>query len=346
MRSIVTLSAVTLSVICGAAAPAVADSRAELVSTVLVWDRDNHATNPDLIRFGGQWVIACQAGNQVGYPGGIVRLLISDDGEQWRSAALLECPSRKRGLYSPSLTLTTEGQLLVSAIGAVVSSDPADPIYDEGGTQKTLAWVSQDSRIADARAWDKPALIGMNNFPLGRVVWHNGTAFSPAIGAICGSAQTLHIMSGRDGQSFSSRAEEHLSMLMPYDAELHFEGDTAYCVVTGYSTAGPGAVLGASHAPHNTWKWKELDQRVRSVRFLRLPDQRVIATAWLHGENPRTSLCEFDPGSGAFTELLELSAGKEAGATGLAWHDGHVWVSYPVSEGDQTRVHLAKVKLD
>src|SRR5690349_11756989 len=99
MRSIVMLTAMALCVICGAAGPAGAESRAELVSTTLVWDGANHATNPDLIRFGDQWVIACQESKQLGYPGGIVRLLISDDGEQWESAALLECPSRKRGLY-------------------------------------------------------------------------------------------------------------------------------------------------------------------------------------------------------------------------------------------------------
>lgn len=346
MRSNLTLSAVALTVICVAAAPAAAQSRAELVSTVLVWDRDIHATYPDLIRFGDQWVIACQESKQLGYPGGIVRLLISDDGEQWRSAALLECPSRKRGLWVPSLTRTTDGRLMVTALGAVVTSDPADPIYHEAGTQKTLAWVSQDPRLADARAWGKPELIGMDNFPLNRVAMHKGQAFSPAIGAICGSAQTLHIMASHDGRNFSSRAEEYMSMLMPYQAELLFDGDTAYCVVTGYSTAGPTAVLGSSQSPYRTWNWKVLDQRLCYARFLRLPDDRVLATAWLHGENPRVSLCEFQPRTGTFTELLELTAADQFAAAGLEWHDGHVWVSYPVTEADKTRVYLAKVMLE
>lgn len=345
MRSIVTLAVVAAAVVCATAGPAGADSPAELVSTALVWDRADHATNPDLIRFGDQWVIACQESKSLGYPGGIVRLLISDDGMQWRSAALLECPSGKRGLYVPTLTRTAEGRLMVSAVGGVVSSDPADPIYGEGGTQKTLAWTSQDPRLADARAWVRPELIGMNNFPLDRIVWHNGTAFSPAIGCICGSATTLHIMAGRDGRSFSSRAEENMRLLMPYEAELLFERDTAYCVVSGYSTSGPTAVLGASQAPYNAWKWKKLDHPLRYARFLRLPDERVLAVAWLHGANPRLSLCEFQPQTGKFTELLELAAAKEAAAAGLAWHDGHVWVAHPVAEGDQTRIYLAKVKL-
>jgi hypothetical protein len=346
MRSKVTLTAATLFVICGAAGPAAADSRAELVSTALVWDRDNHATNPDLIRFGDQWVVACQESKHLGYPGGIVRLLISDDGEQWESAALLECPSRKRGLYVPSLTRTMEGRLMVSALGGVVTSDPADPIYYEAGMQKTLAWISQDPRLADARAWVKPELIGLNNFPLNRVVWHKGTAFSPSIGAICGIAQTLQIMASDDGRKFASRAEEELSMIMPYEAELLFEGDTAYCVATGYSTTGPTAVLGVSNAPYTSWNWNELDQSLRNARFLRLPDERVMAAAWLHGENPRLSLCEFQPKTGMFTELLELTASGEPAAAGLAWHDGHLWVCYPFAEGDKTRLHLAKVKLE
>lgn len=346
MRTIMTGCAVAVAVMWGAAGPAGADTRVELVSTALVWDRAEHVTNPDLMRYSDQWVIACQESKQLGYPGGIVRLLISDDGVQWRSAALLECPSGKRGLYVPSLTRTAAGRLMVSAVGGVVSSDPADPIYAEGGTQKTLAWTSQDPRLADARAWVKPELIGMDNFPLDRVVWHQGRAFSPAIGCICGSAQTLHIMASDDCRKFASRAEEYMSMLMPYEAELLFEGDAAYCIVTGYSTAGPTAVLGASQAPYNAWKWKELNQRLRYARFLRLPDGRVMATAWLHGDNPRLSLCEFQPQTGTFTELLELTSASEAATAGLAWHDGHVWVSYPVREGDQTRVHLARIRLE
>jgi hypothetical protein len=65
----------------------------------------------------------------------------------------------------------------------------------------------------------------------------------------------------------------------------------------------------------------------------------------LFDKKVRTALCEFHPVTGTFTELLELPTGGQAVATGLAWHDGHLWVTYPVEEKGRVRAHLAKVKL-
>lgn len=340
MRSIVTTCVLAASVFWGAAGRVHADTKAELVSTVLVWDQANHVTNPDLMRFGDRWVLACQESAGEGYPGGAVRVLTSADGKKWESAALIESPTPKRGLFAPTFAPTPDGRLMVSALGFLPYPNSPDPLPQYGGLTKTLAWVSKDGRD-----WGKHVPIGLAEFPLGRVVWHDGTAFSPAIGRICGSAQTVHIMTSKDGKAFASRSEEHMRMLMPYEGELLFEGDTAYCLVTGYSTAGPTGVLGTAKAPYKAWTWKELDQRIRNARFLRLPDKRVVATVWMHDRKPRTSLCEFNPATGKFTELLELTLAIQAASTGLAWHDGHVWIGHSVVDGDKVRAHLAKVKI-
>lgn len=73
---------------------------------------------------------------------------------------------------------------MVSAGGFLPYPNSPDPLPEYGGLAKTLVWVSKDGRT-----WGKPATVGEDEFPLGRIVWHNGTAFSPAIGRICGSAQ-------------------------------------------------------------------------------------------------------------------------------------------------------------
>ena len=88
MRSMVTVWLAAFSVLGGVAGRAVADIKAELVSTALVWDRANHVTNPDLIRFGGRWLMACQESATPGWPGGAIRVLTSADGKAWESAAL------------------------------------------------------------------------------------------------------------------------------------------------------------------------------------------------------------------------------------------------------------------
>ncbi len=111
MRSLVTECLAAVSALGGVTGRAVADTKAELVSTAVAWEKSNHNTNPDLIRFGDRWFLACQESAREG--------------------------------------------------------------------------------------------------------WHGGTA----IGRICGSAQTLQLMAGKDGKAFESRAEQHMRTLMPYDRE-------------------------------------------------------------------------------------------------------------------------------
>ena len=341
MRSMLTVCLAAVSVLGGAAGRAGADTKAELVSTAVAWEKSNHNTHPDLIRFGDHWLLACQESAHDGYPGGAVRVLTSKDGKAWEPVAVIKSPTAKRGLFAPTFTTTPDGQLMVSAGGFLPYPNSPAPLPEYGGLSKTLTWVSKDGRD-----WGTHTPLGLDEFLLGRIVWHNGTAFSPAIGRICGSAQTLQLMAGKDGKAFESRSEQYMRTLMPYEAELLFEGETAYCLVTGYSTAGPTGVFGTAKAPYKKWEWKKLDQQVRNARFLRLPDKRVIATVGLYEQKKfRAALCEFDPKTGKFTELLELATGKEAASAGLAWHDGHLWVSYPVAEGDKVRVHVSTVKV-
>lgn len=338
MRSIVILYVAAVLVLGESVGRAGASPRAELVSSVLVWNRADQVTYPDLIRFGDRWFLVCQESHRAGWPGGVLRVLTSTDGKSWVSVALIESPTPKWPLFVPSFNLTRDGRLMISAKGTLPRSGKPLPRY--GGVKKTIAWTSKDGR-----AWGKPMPIGDDNFPLGRVVWHDGTAFSCARGMICGSAQTIRIMVGKDGKSFKSRCEETLSGIMPYEGELLFEGRTAYCLMTGYSKAGPTGLLGTAKAPYRIWDWKELDQRIRLPRFIRLPDKRILATVALYDGKARTSLCEVDPTTGKLTELLELPTGGQAVDTGLAWHDGHLWISYPVAKNEKVSMHFAKVKL-
>ena len=305
MRAIVTTCFVAASVFWGAAGRVHADLKAELASTVLVWDGANHVANPDLIRHGDRWLLACQESNWEGYPGGAVRILTSADGKAWESAALIESPTPKRGLFAPTFAPMPDGRLAVSAVGTLPYPDSQGPLPEYGGMLKTLAWVSENGQT-----WGKPEPRGLNDFPLDRVVWHKGTTFAPAIGRICGSAQTIQLMASQDGMEFESRYEETVQAFMPYEGALLFENDTAYWLVTGYSQEGPISRLGTSKSPYEKWAWKDLNQRIRNARFLPLPDKRVIATAWMLKPAPRTSVCEFNPGTGVFTELLALTPAK------------------------------------
>src|SRR5262245_18274143 len=109
MRPIATAWLAAVSVLGGVPGHVVSDTKAEIVSTAVAWEKSNHNTHPDLIRFGDRWFLACQESAHEGWPGGAVRVLTSDDGKTWEPAALIESPTPKRGLYAPTFTLNPDG---------------------------------------------------------------------------------------------------------------------------------------------------------------------------------------------------------------------------------------------
>ena len=76
----------------------------ELVSVTKIWERGEHNAFTDLIRFRGRWW--CTFREAKGHAGslGKIRVLVSDDGEMRKPAALLE--QDKIDLRDPKLSRT------------------------------------------------------------------------------------------------------------------------------------------------------------------------------------------------------------------------------------------------
>src|SRR5262245_27470150 len=67
---------------------------AEIVSVQKIWDRAPHNAFTDLIRFRNRWYCVFREGAGHAEGEGKLRVLMSNDGERWVSAALLEEPGR------------------------------------------------------------------------------------------------------------------------------------------------------------------------------------------------------------------------------------------------------------
>src|SRR5262245_41032092 len=87
--------------------------RAELVEVAKLSDRAPHSAFTDLVRFKGRWFCVFREGKAHVSPDGAVRVLTSEDGKKWESAALLT--SKTADLRDPKLTVTPDGKLHLSA---------------------------------------------------------------------------------------------------------------------------------------------------------------------------------------------------------------------------------------
>jgi hypothetical protein len=249
---------------------------------------------------------------------------------KWESAALIKFPA-ENGLHHPKLTVTADGQLMVSAAGGLPRV-----------TLQSMAWFSRDGRT-----WGEAENLGEANYWFGRVTWHKGTAYSYGYGTICGIAQTIQINSSKDGKPSNEPFQQTFSGFFPKEAALVFDGDTGYCLMSriGGLNKAQAAYLGRAKAPYTRWEWQELNTGIYDPNLIRLPDGRIVAAVGLSDQRPRTSLGELDPATGKLTEFFELPTGGEISDVGLVLHDGHLWVSHHTMFEGKSGVYLAKVKL-
>lgn len=314
-----------------------ADEQAHLVSSKMIWNQAVSDIESDVVRFKDHWLIVCCESTDLPYHQAL-RILTSEDSEQWRPVALITSPTNT-GLRRPRFSLAPSGLLMLTAECAL-------PDRSHHLARNTAAWFSEEGR-----AWSTPEGIGQEEFPFSRIVWNNKVGLSYAYGRICGSAQTIQFFSSANGGQFKSQFKGGFSGFFPDRASLLFEGDRAYCLMSRINGANPETMwqnswLGASQAPFTDWKWKETNARACCPNLLRLPDDRVIAAVGLTGEKARTSLCDIDLATGQLTELLKLPTGETLAPVGLATHDGHLWVSYAAVCERKLCVNLAKVKLN
>ena len=301
----------------------------QLVEVRKIWEAAPHNAFTDLIRHRGEWFCVFREGRAHVSPDGALRIIVSKDGVNWTSAALLT--STNGDLRDAKITVTPEGELMLS--GAIALPQPS-PIKHQ-----SLAWFSRDGR-----KWSAPVVIGDPNQWLWRTTWHRGRAYSVGYDTIGEKFIRLYI-SG-DGQHFSTLVPRLNDDGQPNETSIVFErDDTALCLLRRDGEKNATGKLGVSRPPYTSWEWKDVGTKIGGPHMLRLPDGRLVAAVRLYDGGVRTSLGWIDPSTGKFAEFLKLPSGGDTSYAGLVWHRGLLWVSYYSSHEGKTSIYLATVRL-
>lgn len=294
-------------------------------TAVSIWDRAPCNAFTDLIRFRDCWFCVFREGSAPSSFDGDLRVISSQDGQQWESAALLQSTG---DLREPKLSLTPDGRLMLIATDR--GENAAVPEW-------TLAWFS-----SDARNWSEPIRIGAPNRRLWHVNWRQGKAFSIAYTST--RPLSVRLYESNDGQKFEPAASNLDVDGEPCEASLLFLPDGTFLALVRRAADTKTAALGMSTPPHTDWSWKDLGREIAGPNMIRLSDGRIVAACRL--TNPtRTSLCWLDVAAGTLNEFLRLPSGGYTGYAGMALHEGLLWVSYYSSHEGKQQIYLAKVRL-
>ena len=301
---------------------------ATLVEVRRIWDAAEHNAFTDLIRFNDRWFCVFREGAGHVSPDGALRVIHSQDGQHWESAALIT--SEHADLRDAKITATPDGRLMLAG---------AESLHDKSShSHQSVAWFSDDGF-----QWSEAVEIGDRDDWLWRVTWHDAVAYSVGY-AVGKQNRRVRLYHSPDGRRFETLVSTLFDEGYPNETSIVFDDQTAYCLLRRDGSSNTG-LIGTASPPYTDWQWRDLGVRIGGPHMLRLSDGRWLAAVRLYDRPVRTSLCWLDPEAGQLTEFLALPSGGDTSYAGLVEHDGLLWVSYYSSHEGKTSIYLAKVQL-
>jgi hypothetical protein len=319
----------------------------ELVSVQKIWDQGKHNAFTDLIRWRDRWY--CTFRETDGHVGGDgqLRVLVSDDGLKWDSAALIS--EKGIDLRDPKLSITPDDRLMIVAGGSV---------YE--GT-KLLGRQPRVTFSKDGREWSAPQRVLSEGEWLWRVTWHDGKAYGVsynaserATAAAKEAAESgkvdpgpadwkLKLVVSQDGVKYD--VVTHLDVPgHPNETTLRFLPDGEMISLVRREGGNTFGWIGRSQAPYTEWSWKETKHRLGGPNFIPLPDGSLWAGSRSYPGGAKTVLARMTA-DGEYDPVLTLPSGGDTSYPGLVWHEGLLWMSYYASHEGKSAIYLAQIKL-
>jgi hypothetical protein len=298
----------------------------KIVSVKKIWDRGEHNAFTDLIRFRDRWWCTFREAKAHGKSLGKVRVIVSEDGDNWTSAALVE--QAGIDLRDPKLSIMPDGRLML-IMGGIV--------YTAGTPYGTRAPRIAFSR--DGRKWTEPRKLLAEDHWLWRVTWRDGWAWSVSKLGEGRDPRRGLLYRSRDGLNWEWITEFRLpnSTWNASETTLRFMPDGEMIALTRPHW------IGTSKPPYRSWSWTKLKENIGGPNFIRLPDGSLWAAARRYGEKRSTVLARMTRDS--FQPVLTLPSGGDCSYPGLVWHDGLLWMSYYSSHEGKTSIYLARIKI-
>ncbi len=295
----------------------------KIISVERIWDRGEHNAFTDLIRFNERWWCTFREAEGHGASIGRARVIVSDDGKGWDSAALLD--EEGVDLRDPKLSITPDGRLMMIMGGSLYAGD---------------VYQTRAPRVAfsdDGRNWTQPRKLLAEDHWLWRVTWHDDWAWSVSKLGEGRDPRRGMLYRSRDGLDWEWITEFRLpgNIWNASETTLRFMPDGELIALTRPHW------IGTSQPPYKQWNWTKIEHKLGGPNFIRLPDGALWAAARDYRGGPTTALARMTRDS--YKPVLTLPSGGDCSYPGMVWHDGLLWMSYYSSHEGKTRIYLAKI---
>ena len=299
-----------------------------LISVRMIWDQGAYSSFTDLCRHHDRWVCVFREGTAHAGDNGSVRVLVSDDGEAWESAVLLE--EAGVDLRDPKVCATPDGRLMLLVGGTIYGPDD------------TLTRRSMVSFSADAHRWTPWVQVLPDGHWLWRVTWHRGVAYGVSKVGDGDIPKRGFLWTSRDGANYELAHRYDVPAMS--ETTLRFTAtDEALALTRRTGPGGGNAWIGSALPPYTEWSWTPADQPVGGPNFVVLPDGSMWAGSRHYGAETKTGL--FRMTRSGIELALVLPSGGDTSYPAMVWHDGLLWMSYYSSHEGKPSIYLARLRL-
>ena len=317
--------------------PLMAQPRQDInIKVSRIWSNGEYCSFASMIKFKGKYYVSfresdthqiLKAENRCGKS----RVLVSDDGENWRSVALIE----KEGydLRDPKLSITPDGRLMLLMGGSVYKDLKLANMYPQVCFSKDGEHFSdlQPVRFADG--------LSRENEWIWRVTWHEGVGY----GVVYGSGFML--VKTTDGVNYDLVCRLDMPG-RPGEATVRFLPDGTMAMMVRRDGDSRNGAWGMSKAPYTQWTWNDMDVPLGGPDFMITSDTTMIVASRSLYSTEKTMLFKGNM-KGKVEEIAILpSGGDDNSYTGMIVEGNELWVAYySKHEGPKASIYLAKVPM-
>jgi len=310
------------------------------VEVLKIWDKAPHNAFTDLIRFRSSFYCAFREA-----PGhvpreeadnGRIRILRSEDGIVWESAALLS--SGKYDLRDPKLSVAPGKKLMVTMGGSyyvngkIIGLMPHVAFSDDGKkfTDPFPAIVDEEIRTPNDWIW--------------RVTWNDGMGYGVVYQSRTeGNKTKVRLLQTVDGIAYSQLSDLALDSL-PNESTIRFDKDDNMLILIRRE-GGAFGLLGESVFPYTDWKWTNLGYRLGGPNFLVLKNSLLCMATRLYSPGGNKTVVNVTARNGKILKQIELPSGNDTSYPGMLIYRKMLWITYYSGHEGKTSVYLAKIRL-
>lgn len=314
----------------------------QCVSIEKIWDNGKHCAFTSIIKFKGKYYCSFREGeshifDSRGKAEGKSRILVSDDGKEWKSIALLS--KADYDLRDPKLSIMPDGRLMVLMGGSVYVD------------KKLVKWHPQVSFSEDGVSFTEPVPVKFNYETaeqdwLWRTTWDDGVGYCANYYKDFDGEIKLSLVKTTDGLSYDLITELDVNDF-PNEATIRILPDKRMLMMVRRDSGNRKGYWGVSNPPYKEWSWTEMELQLGGPDFIQLDENLFVAgsRSYFIPSAHKTILLTGNE-KGRFQEVYMLPSGGDTSYPAFLIEGDELWMSYYSShETSNASIYLAKFPL-